>query len=173
MNTLKLKLKTEPIAESPKSDSGEKRVLSELVRLHLPPEQYPSGVGEDVFPNNIVEVPDTELGRLHSVFTALACYAESQTALSDSRLVYAESELEYIRSVLHLRRSGEKVADAKARVNIDPQFLEAQRTYLYCHSLYKLTRSKLESFNRKCQCISREITRRSQELPNFVRSEKT
>jgi len=144
--------------------------MREISQTEMTPEPKPNNKIEYDFPASIVDTPDHELGNLHSYFTSLACYAETVTARADNDLIIAEAELEHVKAKLYLMSAGnETVQEAKSRVQIHPEFQRFNRMFLITQSVYKLSKSKLEAYNKKCQCISREITRRSNSFPQLTK----
>lgn len=148
----------------------ENEAMREISNTEMTLEKKPDNKIEHDFPSSIVDVPDHELGNLHSYFTSLACYAETVTARADNDLIIAEAELEHIKAKLYLMGAGnETVQEAKSRVQVHPDFIRFNRIFLLTQSVYKLSKSKLEAYNKKCQCISREITRRSNSFPQLTK----
>jgi hypothetical protein len=146
------------------------QAMGEIERTEMMPEPKLNNKITLDFPANIVDTQDHELGNLHSYFTSLACYAETITAQADNDVIVAEAELEHIKAKLYLMGAGnETVQEAKSRVQTHPDFIRWNRRYLVRASVYKLSKSKLEVYNKKCQCISREITRRSNSFPQLTK----
>jgi hypothetical protein len=144
--------------------------MREIANTEMTPEEKPNNTIKYDFPSSIVDTQDHELGNLHSYFTSLACYAETITARADNDLIVAEAELEHVKAKLYLMSAGnETVQEAKSRVQIHPDFIKCNRIFLVTQSVYKLSKSKLEAYNKKCQCISREITRRSNSFPQLTK----
>lgn len=164
---MKIKIKAPPLRTS--YDTVKEEATREAARTEMLPEPRPNVDAKD-FPMSIVDVQDHELGNLHSYFTGMACYAETITSRADNDLIIAEAEMEHTKAKLYLMSAGnETVQEAKSRVQIHPDFVFFNRKYLVAQSFYKLSKSKLEAYNKKCQCISREITRRSNSFPQLTK----
>lgn len=96
-------------------------------------------------------------------FTALADYASVAAAEADIDLSVAEHVYEHVKSTVRLSKTG-TVQDKADKTIIDPQVKAAAQHYFQAEALSKLTMQILRAYERDLATVSREISRRGQDL---------
>jgi hypothetical protein len=112
---------------------------------------------------SLASVDNKTLGKLMAEFTAAAEYASYAHAIADINLTIEEYVLEFVTAKTRLGKSG-TVQETKDKTTIDPKVREATATYLEKLAVAKLTASIMNNYERGIMAISREITRRQNEL---------
>lgn len=99
-------------------------------------------------------------------FTALADYASVAAAEADIDLSVAEHVYEHVKSTVRLSKSG-TVSERADKTIIDPQVKAAAQHYFNALALSKLTTQVLRAYERDLATVSREISRRGQDLERY------
>tara|TARA_Y100000310_G_scaffold292734_1_gene321761 strand:+ start:1302 stop:1931 length:630 start_codon:yes stop_codon:yes gene_type:complete len=127
-----------------------------------------AGNGDPVLPNDLTLLEGPNLGKLFSYFTNYANYTqglltEAQVArdLFKEKLGDMEKAL-----IITYQETNEGLSDAKAKakLRLDDRYKAAALAYRKAVSLYLQLQTKLEQFKRSEKLISREQSRRSDEL---------
>jgi hypothetical protein len=118
-------------------------------------------------PADITEIGYQELGTLHGNVVNMGCFVRVLTALSDIEREEAEASYDYIKSraMEMLADPGEdKVTFTKAKVASHPLVKSCQHKLLVARAKHTLYQRKLENYDAVAIAISREITRRNNEM---------
>ena len=156
------------LVEETIADFQSKEEAIALVRkAKLPVPKRPINAdGEEIHPRLPFDLPHTttdKLGRLLGQFTSLADYASVAAAEADIELSVAEHVYEYVKSTVRLSKTG-TVQDKSDKTTIDPQVKAAAQNYYRALALSKLTTQILRACERDLATISREISRRGQDM---------
>ena len=120
-------------------------------------------------PDDITAIDSDSLGKLFTELTAWADYAASQLtiALIDERSV--QKEKEFKENTLLVKRmgaqaKGERVTTVKAEIAIDPEIHALDIAFEEKYAYRKFVEMILNNHERNLSLVSREITRRSNDL---------
>jgi hypothetical protein len=120
-------------------------------------------------PSDITLVSSEELGELFTRLTAWADYISSQLTLAQLEERSAQRSMEYQENLMLVKRmgaqvKGERVTTVKAQIAVDDKIVELGNTYEEKYQYRKLVEMLKENHERDLQLVSREITRRSNNL---------
>lgn len=120
-------------------------------------------------PSDITLLSSEELGEKFTQLTAWADYAASQLAHAQIAEREAQRHLSNKQDMLLVQKmgasaKGERVTLIKAQINIDPEVQELSQTYEEKYAYRKLVEMTFNNYERDLQLISREVTRRSNDL---------
>jgi hypothetical protein len=142
------------------------RALAKIQKAGLPkPEPYMRN-GEPINPKidlKLASIDNAALGKLMAEFTASCEYAAYAAAVADIDRTIEKNILEFVEAKVRLSKSGtvQRKAD---KTNVDPHVIAARQAFLEKDAIATLTATLLRSYERSLQTISREITRRQNEL---------
>jgi hypothetical protein len=120
-------------------------------------------------PHDITELSSEQLGEKFTKLTAWADYAASELAHAVIAEREAQRKLSILENTLLVQKmgaqvKGERVTLIKAQISIDPEVLELSQTYEEKYAYRKLVEMTLNNYERDLALISREVTRRSNDL---------
>jgi hypothetical protein len=96
-------------------------------------------------------------------FTACAEYATYAAAIADINRSVEENIMEFVISKVRLTKSG-TVQKKNDKTNVDPHVIAAKQRFLEKEAIATLTETIQRNYERALSTISREITRRQNEL---------
>ena len=96
-------------------------------------------------------------------FTAHADYISVAATEADIELSVAEHIYEHVQAVVRLEKEG-TVQERADKTTSDPQVKAAAQNYYNALALAKMTQTLLHAAERDLSTVSREITRRSNEM---------
>lgn len=124
------------------------------------PDEFLNAEGSLMIPEDISDIPTDDLGRLLSVFTALAAYYDAVVASADIDYTTASRVVDYVEAKTLLEIPGSTVTEKKARRDLDETVVRAQDWKDSQEALFKLAAALLKGCDRILFLLSREITRR-------------
>lgn len=130
------------------------------------PAQYFDKHGEPLAPKldlKLASIDNAALGKMMAEFTAAAEYAAYAAAIADINRTVEKNVMEFTVSKIRLSKSG-PMQKANDKANIDPHVVAARQNYLEKDAVATLTATILKNYERSLSTISREITRRQNEL---------
>lgn len=122
-----------------------------------------------VLPNDITSVSSEELGELFTKITAWTDYISSQVVMAQLEERSALRKKEMLENTLLIKRmgahtKGERVTTVKAEIATHPEVVSLDDDYEQKYAYRKLVEMLLNNHERDLQLVSREITRRSNDL---------
>lgn len=141
--------------------------LSKLHELGLSIQRPTMDVGE--LPRDITLLSSEQLGEKFSVLTAWADYAATQLAVAQVEERAAQKKLEYLENRLLVQRmgvaaKGDRITLVKAQIAIDQDVRDLELEYEEKYAYRKLVEMMLSNYERDIALVSRELTRRSNDL---------
>jgi hypothetical protein len=120
-------------------------------------------------PSDITMLNSEQLGEKFTVLTAWADYAASLLAVAQVDERAAQRKLAFKENTLLVSRlgsatKGDRVTLVKAQIAIDPEILALSQDYEDKYAYRKLVEMMLSNYERDIALISRELTRRSNDL---------
>lgn len=141
--------------------------LAKLRELGLSIQRPTMDVGD--LPSDITTLSSEQLGERFTVLTAWADYAASQLAIAQIEERAAQKKLDFMENKLLVTRmgsavKGERVTLVKAQIAIDDQIVSLADDYEDKYAYRKLVEMMLGNYERDISLVSRELTRRSNDL---------
>jgi hypothetical protein len=120
-------------------------------------------------PNDITDISSEQLGQLFTKLTAWTDYISSQLALAQLEERTALRKKDFLENTLLIKRmgaqvKGERITAVKAEISINPEVVELDNSYEEKYAYRKLVEMMLTNHERDLSLVSREITRRSNDL---------
>jgi hypothetical protein len=120
-------------------------------------------------PHDVTTLSSEQLGEKFTQLTAWADYAASELAHATIAERTAQRALSIKESTLLVTKMGaqtrgERITLIKAQISIDPEILELSQEYEDKYAYRKLVEMTLGNYERDLSLISREVTRRSNDL---------
>jgi hypothetical protein len=120
-------------------------------------------------PADITTLSSEELGEKFTVLTAWADYASSQLAIAQIEERASQRKLDLIENKLLVTKlgnavKGERVTLVKAQIAIDQDVMDLTLEYDEKYTYRKLVEMLLNNYERDIALVSRELTRRSNDL---------
>lgn len=120
-------------------------------------------------PNDITLLNSEQLGEKFTQLTAWADYAASELAHAQIAEREAQKSLSLKENTLLVQKlgsglKGERVTLVKAQIAIDPEVLDLSQEYENRYAYRKLVEMTLNNYERDLALVSRELTRRSNDL---------
>jgi hypothetical protein len=120
-------------------------------------------------PSDVTALSSEQLGEKFTQLTAWADYAASELAHAILAERESQRKLNYKENVLLVSKMGsqargERVTLIKAQIAIDPEVLGLSQTFEDKYAYRKLVEMTLHNYERDLSLISREVTRRSNDL---------
>lgn len=154
--------------KNPQEASFEENRSSEIAieklkkaRLSIP--SAPSGNTCPQMPEDITELGDKDLGHYMGIYSAWISYAESVSALADIRATTRENIFDFVQAKVRIEKSG-TVQDKSDQTTVDERYQEALSDFETASATRSLTQSLLRGYIRNYEALSRELTRRQNEL---------
>jgi hypothetical protein len=126
--------------------------------------------GEQVrLPQDITDVSSEEIGKLFTELTAWTDYIASQFAMAQLEERAALKEKDLLENMMLVKRMGasargERVTTVKAEIAIHQDVQDLDKEYEEKYAYRKLVEMLLNNHERDLSLVSREITRRSNEI---------
>ena len=141
--------------------------LSKLNELGLSITRPTMDVGE--LPRDITLLASEQLGEKFTILTAWADYAATQLAVAQVEERAAQKKLEYLENRLLVQRmgaaaKGDRITLVKAQIAIDQDVRDLELDYEEKYAYRKLVEMMLSNYERDISLVSREMTRRSNDL---------
>jgi hypothetical protein len=120
-------------------------------------------------PHDVTTLSSEQLGEKFTQLTAWADFAASELAHAVIAERTAQRALSIKESTLLVTKMGaqtrgERITLIKAQISIDPEILELSQEYEDKYAYRKLVEMTLGNYERDLSLISREVTRRSNDL---------
>lgn len=142
------------------------RALAKVRKAGLPRPRQQVVDGEALNPEldlNLADIDNGSLGRLLVEFTAACEYAAYLAAVADIDRTVEQNVMEYVEAKVRLSKTG-TVQRRADRTNVDPLVIDARSRFLEKDAISTLTAAIQKNYERSLSTISREITRRQNEL---------
>lgn len=141
--------------------------ISKLQELGLSIRRPTMDVGE--LPSDITTLSSEQLGEKFTILTAWADYAASQLAVAQIEERSAQRKLDLLENTLLVRKmgaavKGERITLVKAQIATDQDVLDLSQDYEDKYAYRKLVEMMLTNYERDIALVSRELTRRSNDL---------
>ena len=141
--------------------------LSKLSELGLSIQKPTMEVGS--LPSDITMLTSEQLGEKFTILTAWADYASSQLAVAQIEERTAQRKLDLLENKLLVQRmgsaiKGERITLVKAEIAIDQDVQDLALEYEEKYAYRKLVEMMLSNYERDIALVSRELTRRSNDL---------
>lgn len=145
--------------------------------LPVPPKPEDATNGTDLFSEwdalrrrygGTANIPYNELGDFLDRWTAMIAYARWVEAVADIDRATAEEIRDTVKKQLYTIQEGNREM-RDASVYTEPLFIEWERKYTEALSMYTATRALREGYEHRAAAISREITRRGDDLQDTRR----
>lgn len=144
------------------------RALAKVRKAGLPrPEPVTDRHGEPFNPKlslKLASIDAAALGKLMAEFTAACDYAAYAAAIADIDRSIEKSILEFVEAKVRLSKTGSNARRQADKALIDPRVIAAKQAFLEKDAIATLTATLLRNYERSLSTISREITRRQNEL---------
>jgi hypothetical protein len=124
-------------------------------------------------PDDMTETTGLELGKLFSFFQNWANYVQAETTRAKCSQIVLDRHVAVVKSALKLlyRRSGVPQGDVVDHINIDDRYANIDAARLRIKLTYLSSNSCYEQLKRTLNNISREQTRRGEELKRLIHDE--
>lgn len=141
--------------------------VSKLNELGLSIRRPTMDVGD--LPSDITMLSSEQLGEKFTVLTAWADYAATQLAVAQVEERSAQKKLDYLQNKLLVQKmgvaaKGDRITLVKAQIAIDQDVLDLEMDYEEKYAYRKLVEMMLSNYERDIALVSRELTRRSNDL---------
>lgn len=139
--------------------------VAELEASGLPIPQQPTIQGQPLpaLSTDLTRESNQTLGKLLSEFTAMANYVSYAATVADLTATADEHALEYETARTRLVKTG-TVSEKNDKATVDPRVHHAQVKAYESRAVAELTESIRRNYERDLMAISREITRRGNEM---------
>lgn len=114
-------------------------------------------------PRDLAATSSEKLGQLMTQFTSQADFIAVAATEADIELNVAEHVYERIQAMVRLQKEG-TVQERADQTMVDPEVKAAAQNYYRAVALSKMTQTLLHACERDLNAISREITRRANEM---------
>ena len=120
-------------------------------------------------PNDISALDSDELSKLFTKLTAWSNYVSGQLSAAQIDEKTIEKKKDFLEAKLFLHKDtskvkGERVTLIKAQVMADEQYMELEEELLKAYAYRKMVEVVYNNFERDVSLVSREITRRTNDL---------
>jgi hypothetical protein len=120
-------------------------------------------------PPDITAVSSEELGELFTKLTSWTDYIASQKVMAELEERAALKKKDFAENSMLIKRmgaqvKGERITAVKAEISIHPEIVELENDYEEKYAYRKLVEMLLTNHERDLSLVSREITRRSNDL---------
>lgn len=141
--------------------------VSKLQELGLSISRPTMDVGS--LPSDITTLSSEQLGEKFTILTAWADYAATQLAVAQIEERAAQRKLDLLENTLLVRKmgtavKGERITLVKAQIATDQDVLDLAQDYEDKYAYRKLVEMMLTNYERDIALVSRELTRRSNDL---------
>lgn len=120
-------------------------------------------------PSDITAISSEQLGELFTKLTSWTDYIASQKVMAELDERAALKKKDLFENTMLIKRmgasvKGERITTVKAEISIHPQMVELEEEYEEKYAYRKLVEMLLNNHERDLALVSREITRRSNDL---------
>jgi hypothetical protein len=120
-------------------------------------------------PSDITMLTSEQLGEKFTVLTAWADYAASQLAVAQIEERTIQRKLDFLENKMLVQRmgsavKGERITLVKAQIAVEPEIQDLSIEYEEKYAYRKLVEMMLTNYERDIALVSRELTRRSNDL---------
>ena len=120
-------------------------------------------------PPDITAISSEQLGELFTKLTSWTDYIASQKVMAELEERAALKKKDFAENTMVIRRmgsaaKGERITAVKAEISIHPEIVELENDYEEKYAYRKLVEMLLTNHERDLSLVSREITRRSNDL---------
>lgn len=120
-------------------------------------------------PSDITAISSEQLGELFTKLTSWTDYIASQKVMADLEERAALRKKDFAENSMLIKRmgaqvKGERITAVKAEISIHPEIIELENDYEEKYAYRKLVEMLLTNHERDLSLVSREITRRSNDL---------
>ena len=121
-------------------------------------------------PDDLTEVPDLYIGKLFSYISGWTNYVASQVTRSKQILDQQEKQLKVIYSGLYItfKDDGIPATDVKHHIHINDDYSRVDKAADSIRKVYETAKSREDQYRRTLNNISREQTRRANELERIL-----
>jgi hypothetical protein len=138
-----------------------------LKQAGIPAPIQPKASGISDFPNDVTEIPHSDLGMYLGQYESMAAWIGYEIAQKEIDLDHAKILLDYVYGQL-LSKGGEgKASEQKARVAGNEFYLQCRLEYTEIEADLRILRASLDTYERYARTISREITNRKAFTESF------
>lgn len=158
--------------------SKSKNVIQQLKTIGLPIPQKPESLGNmNIFQEweqlkkqygGVGNVPHKELGEFLDKWNSLISYARWLEAVADAKQANSREIRDTIKKQLYTLQEGSRETK-DALVHTDPLYLQWEEQYIEDLTYYITLKALRESYEYRATSISREITRRGDDVENTQR----
>lgn len=166
-------------------DDADKALIEEQIAGPLPIPGVPEGAegyitwhekyNDPLPPDDLTEVPDTVVGKLFSFYQNWTNYVAGEVTRAKCVRTIQTRHHSVIKSALSLYYREERsvaAADVDDYVNIDERFVSVDADLLRIQVFHETAKSREDQLRRTLNNISREQTRRGQELERLAHDER-
>jgi hypothetical protein len=141
--------------------------IAKLKELGLSIQKPTMDVGQ--LPSDITMLSSEQIGEKFTVLTAWADYASTQMAIAVIEERSSQRRLDFLQNKLLLQKmgtaiKGERITLVKAQIAVDQDIQDLTLEYEEKYAYRKLVEMMLNNFERDISLVSREVTRRSNDL---------
>lgn len=141
--------------------------VSKLQELGLSIRRPTMDVGE--LPSDITLLSSEQLGEKFTILTAWADYAATQLAVAQVEERSAQKKLDFLQNKLLVQKmgaaaKGDRITLVKAQIALDQDVIDLELDYEEKYAYRKLVEMMLSNYERDIALVSRELTRRSNDL---------
>lgn len=122
-----------------------------------------------VLPDDITSIPSEALGELFTKLVAWTDYIASQKVMAELDERSAKRKLDFAENTLLVKRmgsqtKGERITTVKAEISIDPEIVALDNEHETKYAYRRYVEMLLNNHERDLSLVSREITRRANDL---------
>ena len=158
-------------------DHVEEVLREQGISSMLPEPQQPDGLsdhiiyadnGDPTLPEDLTGLDNVSIGKMFTFFTNWANYVQSIVTSAECARDVISAKLKTLKVALVVtyQEADDSLSDKRAanKVMLDTRFVDAETSYMRAYALAKTLNSRFEQLKRSEKVISRELTRRQQEL---------
>lgn len=166
-------------------DDADQFLANEQIAGPLPIPGQPEGIegyitwhpeyNDPLPPDDLTEVPDHIIGKLFSFYSNWTNYVASAVTRAKQLREKQKRNLDTAKSALTIyyrEERGVAAALIKDYVNVDERFVHVDAAYLQLSIIYETASSREDQLRRTINNISREQTRRANELERVIHDER-
>jgi hypothetical protein len=135
--------------------------IAKLKELGLSIQKPTMEVGQ--LPSDITMLSSEQIGEKFTVLTAWADYASTQMAIAVIEERSSQRRLDFLQK-MGTAIKGERITLVKAQIAVDQDIQDLTLEYEEKYAYRKLVEMMLNNFERDISLVSREVTRRSNDL---------
>jgi hypothetical protein len=148
------------------------KAMLKAIGLELPgPPKKENGEVDNVeLPPDLTILNSDELGKIYGKLNAAAGWVESQRSLADSQRTALDSARDKIFARLRLIKEGDP-SEKTDQAKVDPLYITADQKVIVAECYFSMIDAILKRYNKDLRLVSRELTRRGQEIDHFSREQ--